>query len=492
MGTVSDSSQDASGTSTSLTPESSPNVRLIKSEMPVPNNPLCPMPTNILSGSPGTFSIGPGTSSDQFQKRRSSSRSIKRKKFDDEVVESSLVKSSRARPPPGALPGLNPAFPSSSPMPFPFSTGIGSGDQTPVELPIFPPSEKRKPRPAPRRVKKSKNSHLHVTKDVGRWKPADDLTLILAVQQTHDLESVYRGVKFSCKFNLQEIQERWYALLYDPTISKVAVSAMKQLHPDVVAQIQAKALFSAEEEKLIATVASTTQPTTETFQALLNEHPDVFLPSRTPKVLLAHWSLMRQYHLLPDQTVQPLPRGEHVLNFSDAEELIEDPELQDPRDENLEQELCIADRSAKREIRQLENELPKWQVLVDSITGVSPPDFDNQTLAVLRGRLVRYLMRSREITLGRAAKENKIDVDLALEGPAWKVSRKQGIIKLDNNGDFYIINEGKRPIYIDGKPVLTGNKFRLNNNSVVEIVGLRFIFLVNQEMISAIRAKASG
>lgn len=43
------------------------------------------------------------------------------------------------------------------------------------------------------------------------------------------------------------------------------------------------------------------------------------------------------------------------------------------------------------------------------------------------------------------------------------------MIKLRNNGDFYIANEGKRPIYIDGKPVLTGNKQKLNNNSVVEV-----------------------
>ena len=60
-------------------------------------------------------------------------------------------------------------------------------------------------------------------------------------------------------------------------------------------------------------------------------------------------------------------------------------------------ELAIADRRNKKEIRHLEQELPKWQVLVDSVTGISPPDFDNQTLAVLRGRLVRYLMRSREV-----------------------------------------------------------------------------------------------
>lgn len=31
-----------------------------------------------------------------------------------------------------------------------------------------------------------------------------------------------------------------------------------------------------------------------------------------------------------------------------------------------------------------------------------------------------------QITLGRATKDNQIDVDLALEGPAWKISRKQG------------------------------------------------------------------
>lgn len=38
--------------------------------------------------------------------------------------------------------------------------------------------------------------------------------------QTNDLTSVHLGVKFSCRFNLREIQERWYALLYDPVISK--------------------------------------------------------------------------------------------------------------------------------------------------------------------------------------------------------------------------------------------------------------------------------
>lgn len=64
----------------------------------------------------------------------------------------------------------------------------------------------------------------------------------------------------------------------------------------------------------------------------------------------------------------------------------------------MEIELALADRKCKKEIRQLENELTRWAVLVDSVTGIGfTPEFDNQTLAVLRGRLVRYLMRSREV-----------------------------------------------------------------------------------------------
>uniref|UniRef100_A0A8B9R7D2 Microspherule protein 1 n=1 Tax=Anas platyrhynchos TaxID=8839 RepID=A0A8B9R7D2_ANAPL len=324
-----------------------------------------------------------------------------------------------------------------------------------VSAPVAP-----SPVPTPglaKRMKKSKQP-LQVTKDLGRWKPADDLLLINAVLQTNDLTSVHLGVKFSCRFNLREIQERWYALLYDPIISKLACQAMRQLHPEAIAAIQSKVLFSKAEEQLLNKVGSSSQPTLDTFQELLHKHPDVFYPSRTAKALQLHWQLMKQYYLLDDQTVQPLPKGDQVLNFSDAEDMLDDSKLKDVRDEVLEHELTVADRRQKREIRQLEQELHKWQVLVDSITGMSSPDFDSQTLAVLRGRMVRYLMRSREITLGRATKDNQIDVDLALEGPAWKISRKQGVIKLKNNGDFFIANEGRRPIYIDGRPCARGQQ----------------------------------
>ncbi|XP_078460209.1 microspherule protein 1 isoform X1 [Lampetra planeri] len=309
--------------------------------------------------------------------------------------------------------------------------------------------------------------------------------------KTNDLAAVHMGVKFSCRFTQREVQERWYALLYDPVVSKLACQSMRELHPDAIVAVQSRALFSKDEERILAKVASTSQPSLETFQDVFGKNPHVWHPCRTAKALQMHWQLLKQFHLLEDQTVQQLPKGDQVLNFSDAEDTIDDSELRDVRDETLEHELAVADRRQKREIRQLEQELPKWQAMVDSVTGLSPPEFDNQTLAVLRGRLVRYLMRSREITLGRATKDNQIDVDLSLEGPSWKISRKQGTIKLKSNGDFFIANEGRRPIFIDGRPVLSGAKWKLNNNSVVEISGLRFVFLINQDLIALIRAETA-
>uniref|UniRef100_A0A6G1SEW9 Microspherule protein 1 n=1 Tax=Aceria tosichella TaxID=561515 RepID=A0A6G1SEW9_9ACAR len=372
--------------------------------------------------------------------------------------------------------------------------------------------------PKKQKRRRLKNARDLAMRELGRWKPADDLALILAVQQRNNLEEVWRGVKFSCKFSFQEVEERWYALLYCAPIQRVAMAAMRQLPSDIVALIHAKTLFSREEEELLATITippnkMTYVPPLETFKQLLESNSHVFVPFRTDKHLRTHWLAMRYYNLIPVVMNGKIitPRREEMPTFSEVEETVDKDILNTLsdhiatnfdgqtvasklKDDPIHQELMVNSRRIKKEIRKLENEIPKWQALVDRIRGTSESDFSDSTsnIAVLRGRHMRYLMQLNQITFGRCTKDSIVDVDLSLEGPAKRISRRQGMIELQSNGEFVIINTGRRPFYVDSQPVLEGgNCTVIHNNSVVEIDGLRFVFLVNLDLIAKLKQTAS-
>ena len=52
-------------------------------------------------------------------------------------------------------------------------------------------------------------------------------------------------------------------------------------------------------------------------------------------------------------------------------------------------------------------------------------DFGPTDFALFKGKVVEFRMTKRTVILGRSTSCNDVDFDLSLEGPAFKISRRQ-------------------------------------------------------------------
>jgi microspherule protein 1 len=279
--------------------------------------------------------------------------------------------------------------------------------------------------------------------------------------------------------------------VFSPSHARIAVEAMKALPPGVVTMALNNALWSVEEEAVLARIPSTDPGHLETFQSLLKAHPSVFHSCRTPTSLHHHWVLMGHYRLLNNQKIDLIPPGDTVVNFTDAEDQLNDNELVKPRDvkeEALEQELMASERHVRREIMRLEEEIPQWRTIID--TGAMP-EFSSGVYAILKGNVVEFMMKSQSVTLGRSSAAGQVDFDLSLEAPAFKISRKQATIRLTSDGEFILHNEGQRPVYLGGKAVVSGKSAKLQHQHILEISTMSFLVLLNFALVQSTISTAS-
>ncbi|KAF6145402.1 hypothetical protein GIB67_029171 [Kingdonia uniflora] len=87
------------------------------------------------------------------------------------------------------------------------------------------------------------------------------------------------------------------------------------------------------------------------------------------------------------------------------------------------------------------------------------------------------------VLLGRATDDFSVDIDLGREGRANKISRRQAILKMEEDGSFWLKNLGKFAILVSSTEVATGQRVRLSSSCLIEIKGMRFLFETNQKAV---------
>lgn len=103
--------------------------------------------------------------------------------------------------------------------------------------------------------------------------------------------------------------------------------------------------------------------------------------------------------------------------------------------------------------------------------------------AIFYGRHLKYFIRTPEVLVGRETDDIKVDIDLAKEGRANKISRRQAIIKMDDDGCFHLKNIGKSSIFVNSKEVPVKKRINLSSSALIEIKDMRFIFDVNEAAV---------
>ncbi|XP_041017640.1 uncharacterized protein LOC121259902 isoform X1 [Juglans microcarpa x Juglans regia] len=154
----------------------------------------------------------------------------------------------------------------------------------------------------------------------------------------------------------------------------------------------------------------------------------------------------------------------------------------------LEMDLCPDDQDpyVSREVLQYQHQDTKRKIIrleQCARSSMQRAIASRGALAIMYGRHLKHYIRKTEVILGRATNDFEVDIDLGREGLANKVSRRQALIKMEEDGSFFLKNLGKSSIFLNGKEVSRGQLLRLNTGSLIEIREMAFVFEMNHKSV---------
>ncbi|XP_043709903.1 uncharacterized protein LOC122658836 isoform X2 [Telopea speciosissima] len=148
--------------------------------------------------------------------------------------------------------------------------------------------------------------------------------------------------------------------------------------------------------------------------------------------------------------------------FSDVEAMILDMDLGPDQESHYSKEVVrYQNVDTKRAIIRLEQVVQSHMQRAMASHGA---------FAIFYGRHLKHYIKKSEVLLGRPTNDVDVDIDLGREGRANKISRRQAMIKMDEDGSFYLKNLGKYPILVNSKEVATGQRLSLNSCCLIEVM----------------------
>ena len=322
------------------------------------------------------------------------------------------------------------------------------------------------------------NLSRSIQREVGRWPVEDDFLMIKLIENGAALEVLTKAGAFTKKYELKDIERRWEKILYDDRVALEAGKRVREFEQRKKSEDEVNAFVS---ERVRKGDCFETMWKKKKTASRNNDYDN----NNNNNNNNSNNSNRRNNAGAEDYGNDGNNNGEminQVNMFKDAEMFILKECEPLPTEEEMDE--AVEKREKKRKERTI-HEIAKLEK--DLTTVASRAMTRSGIIAKIIGQNTMFTLTKRESTVGRSTTDSAVDVDLSKEGNASKISRVQAYLKLRWNGEFTLRNVGKRPIWINNKPIETNNRARLHSHALIEVGGMRMLFVPNPSLVRCIK-----